>query len=157
MATHNKLVTVDVSDPTNLIQLGSADAGFFQSRGVTVKDNIAYFADEGKGLLTIDVTDPEQPIYLNWVKKSIGAKDVEVVDGIAYIANDSKGVVLVDVNDPANPVFLGSADAIGFGGGIDVANGDIYFASTFGGLHIYEYEPSSFRPTLFERWGFGER
>ncbi|WP_437929231.1 redoxin domain-containing protein [Sorangium sp. So ce291] len=87
--------------------------GFTNAWGVAARDNQVFVADGVDGLVTVDATDPAQPIELGRVATGGQAKGVVVDGDFAYVAAGSAGVAVVDVSDLANPVVVGRAEMPG--------------------------------------------
>ncbi|KYF85325.1 alkyl hydroperoxide reductase [Sorangium cellulosum] len=87
--------------------------GFTNAWGVAARDNQVFVADGVDGLVTVDATDPAQPIELGRVATGGQAKGVVVDGDYAYVAAGSAGVAVVDVSDLANPVVVGRAEMPG--------------------------------------------
>lgn len=104
--TKGKMIIVDISDPTNLIE-----AGRFESvdscRQVSVIDNRAYVADDDNGLWIFDVSDPANLSVLGQYS-ILGLHGVYINHQIAYLATYYDGLRIVNVSDPTNPFEIGS-------------------------------------------------
>ena len=106
------LVLIDVSDPSNPVELSSwTDGGYpFQ---LDVAGNFVYVADGFEGLEIINVTDPENPSELYQYEGSGEIYDVQIVDDIAYVADWNWGLLVLNVSDPASPDLLASKSITG--------------------------------------------
>lgn len=101
---------VNVSDPAhprveNIYQVENGRALW-----VYVSGNYAYLADAPRGLLIIDVSDPQNPSIVGSYNPEGDAlvAGVFVVDTLAYVAAVDSGFRIVNVADPHNPVEVGS-------------------------------------------------
>ena len=95
----------DVSDPAN----PSFVSRFYlegEGKGIFVKDNYAYLADDFNGLVIFDVSNPTNPDSVSSYNTSGGVEDVFIQDSIAYVAAGSRGLHIINVKDPANPSFI---------------------------------------------------
>ena len=105
------LVTVNVSNPKQLTQLGSCKIFAERVREVDmsmkVVNNTVYMIVT-HGFITIDVNNPKQPIQLGrYYNYSMRPHDIEIIDNIVYIADTSSGLVMFDVSNPEQPTQLG--------------------------------------------------
>jgi hypothetical protein len=69
----------------------------------------AYLADEGTGILIIDVADPIRPRILGSTTVTGSTRDISVVGVHAYVTNSLGDLYTVNCADPANPRVLRSA------------------------------------------------
>ncbi|MGK3966185.1 redoxin domain-containing protein [Sorangium sp. So ce118] len=87
--------------------------GFTNAWGIAARGNQVFVADGVEGLVTVDATDPAQPIELGRVATGGQAKGVVVDGDFAYVAAGSAGVAVVDISDLASPVVVGRAEMPG--------------------------------------------
>jgi len=83
--------TIMLVNPTSIIQAGQA---------LTVVGNIAYLANGNGGIVTVDVTNPTQPVELSRLSLTGTAYDVRAVGNRAFVATYTSGIQLVDVSNP---------------------------------------------------------
>jgi len=101
------LVIIDVSDPSNPVELGSfRDDGFPMK--LDVEGEFVYMADTLGSLRIINVSDPTNPEQVGEYTGSGEIYDVQVIGNIAYVADYGLGLILIDVRDPRNPTFITS-------------------------------------------------
>jgi hypothetical protein len=98
------LRVVDVSDPTNPVEVGSCITP--ETEGLALDGTKVYIAGSTAGLRTIDASDPAGPIEVGRFVVPFYADEVEVVGDYAYVA--SNGLHIVDVTAPANPIAVGA-------------------------------------------------
>lgn len=98
---------VDVSNPGNLVRLGTIDIATSAYDAVAVYGNTAYMADDSGNLQLVDITDPAQP-------KTIGAAGhpgfvtkVALSGKWIYVACAGAGIQMIDVENPAMPILAG--------------------------------------------------
>jgi hypothetical protein len=101
------LVTLDVSDPMNITDLGRVRFPGV-AHDLAVDGTTAYVAAENGGLVIVDVTDPTAPTVLSTVEVPGSAIAVDYDDGRVYLGawNDAR---VYDVADPSNPRIIGAA------------------------------------------------
>lgn len=111
------LQIIDVADPTLPELLGSYLA--VRPLGIWVADNLAYVADQERGLLIIDLSDPLRPV-LRGIYEHKGIFDVQVVGGTAFAASRGPSIahfpsgflLVIDVSDPSDPVLSSQYGAL---------------------------------------------
>jgi hypothetical protein len=87
-----------------------------KASNLVVKNGILYYGDFRGGLCTVDVSDPENPVFLDrlllpqHVHVLKEAQGLDVVGGYAYVANPWGGMAVVDVSNPANLFQVGYYD-----------------------------------------------
>ncbi len=101
---------------SHLTKLGSYNTAG-ESKDVTLSSDgsKAYVADDDKGLVIVDISDPYNPTKLSSYNTAGNAKAVALSsDGTkAYVADYRNGLVIVDISNPAHPTKLGSCDTAG--------------------------------------------
>jgi len=115
------LITVDVSDPDNLIVTDYWNTDDSKMNGSAIKDNVLYVSHwykfHGVRLFDIDI-NPAVPTYLKNIDTDIPgfaqpaySWDVEVYEDLLYVTLDDQdstknsGIKTFDISDPENPVF----------------------------------------------------
>jgi len=81
--------------------------------------------DTGGGLWTLDVTDPTDPVPVDYAQRGLTtALDVAVAGDYAYVAGGEAGLAVVDVSEPTAPHVVASIDLQGYAWAVTIA-GDI--------------------------------
>jgi len=100
---------VDVSDPSNPVQLGRYNIPTREGMGLSVykSGNYAYLAGKQGGLYIIDVSDSTNPtLVAQWIDSSTRpiphARGVFVKDNYAYL-DYGKSLRILDISNPTNP------------------------------------------------------
>jgi len=113
-------------------RVGSYDVGLENSWDVLVLGDrdLAYVADGIGGLVSLDITDPMNPVELDRVLMGGQARDIMVNGDTVYVAAESGGVAVIDAADPSNMQLVNTMD-VGNGGAIaiDYDNGYLYVAA----------------------------
>jgi hypothetical protein len=116
----------------------------------TTRNNYAYVADGGNGLLIVDVTEPSTPIIVGHLNTEGSAWEVYVSGNYAYVADGGNGLIIVDVTEPSTPIIVGHLDTEGldaFAREVYISGNYAYVADGANGLLIVDIStPSS--PTL---------
>jgi hypothetical protein len=138
VVSSTSLQIVDVSDATRPILLGLATTG--QPRDVALQGDVAYVADYEWGFVTVDVSDPSAPLFLNAIQPVFGGLlfDVAVANGFAFGADVYfvNGVPILGLQDPESPVPQAILDFSQFGDfdgtGIAVDSAFVYLTASLG-------------------------
>ncbi len=76
-----------------------------------IVENIMYAADFARGLIIIDITDPENPIEIgNYDDDNVAARGIDVHGDYVYLAHGTDGIEIFDVSNPALPELVGWYD-----------------------------------------------
>lgn len=115
---------------------------------VRVEGDLAYVADGIGGLVTIDVSDPLNPVELDRVLFGGQARDIMVNGDVVYVAAESGGVAVVDASDPADLYYVQSLD-VGSGGAIaiDFDNGKLYVGA-WNDARVYDTTVDPYYPAI---------
>ncbi|WP_235284320.1 PKD domain-containing protein [Methanosarcina sp. 1.H.A.2.2] len=114
----NGIFIVDISNPSSPLLKGihatspiiwNGDYGYGGCiKSVAVSGNYAYVADEGNGLLIVDVSNASSPVLKGSYPAAEYAFDVAVSGNYAYVVNSNNGLAIIDISDPSSPVLNGS-------------------------------------------------
>ena len=127
-----RLIVLDISDPTNLVEIGRTQVlPGFVSR-VIVANNYAYAISPNFGLQIIDVSNPSHPVEIGALSdESAGEiRGFDVVGHYAYLTNRYPGLKVIDVSDPTAPAVVGTYD-LQFPGDIQVVGDYAYIAASW--------------------------
>ena len=83
-----------------------------EATSVWVEDSLAYISCLF-GLWIVDVSDPSQPIGVNYYQIDNYVEDVIISKGNAFLAVDIGGLLILDVNNPQHITLLASFDTWG--------------------------------------------
>ncbi len=123
--TPRGLVLIDVSDPSNPVELGSLEDEDFPIK-LDVEGDIVYVADQFGSLRIIDASDPTNPVQIGEYVNSGETYDVQVIGDIAYVADLSEGLIILNVSEPSSPEVLGQYSILGACIQLHVANDLVY-------------------------------
>lgn len=96
---------IDVSNPSNVTLLGTADLGG-DSRAVVVSGNYAYVAARDSGVYVVDVTNPASPIKIKTLQTP-RARGISINGSTVYVAASDSGMGMIDITNPSNPIIVG--------------------------------------------------
>ncbi|HEC78169.1 MAG TPA: T9SS type A sorting domain-containing protein [candidate division WOR-3 bacterium] len=131
---------INVKNPSSPELLGTITTASFVWN-VYVSGNYAYIANDGDGLMIIDVSDPQNPFEAAFFHTSTPTyystvTCVHVSGNYAYLANGWDGLRILDVSDPENPWQVGICNTPGFAEGVYVSGNYAYVADWWNGLRI---------------------
>jgi fibronectin type 3 domain-containing protein len=130
----------DISDPAQPTLTGGVLGfpGYFHGVDVFVAGTHAFVAFGDYGLLTIDVSDPENPVLAGAVDTPGKAVGVYVAGNYAFVADDTEGLQIIDVSEPQNPELAAAFDTPGDASDVYVAGNYAYVADGGYGLVIID-------------------
>jgi hypothetical protein len=102
----------DVSDPHNAAYLGESSLPLKPYEFV-IREPYIYVADNGGGLLILDVSDPTYILEASRTLTARHAQSLALVDDYVYLADhrENGGIQVMDVSDPYNPQVIGFCQA----------------------------------------------
>jgi hypothetical protein len=109
-AWNDGLISVDISDPSNLAQAAAYSEHLGQTRDVVVSGNYAYVARGWGGLRIVDISMPTNPNLVSHLFTPGYAWTLALQGNYIYIANHRNGLRIIDVSDPLNPWEVGSVE-----------------------------------------------
>ena len=124
-----RLISVDISDPTDPYILGSARWPGLPT-SIAIRDGMAYLTDEHFGVRVGDVSDPNDPLRLDTLDTSGSPYSLSLNGDRLYVAASGHGVVSFDVSDPSSIELVGYAPMADGPWGVDVKDGLIVTATS---------------------------
>jgi CSLREA domain-containing protein len=139
-ATKQGLYILDVSDPTNPIELGfsASDYGSWQ---VTVVDTIAYLPESNAGIRIVNISDPQNPLDLGYFGTPGPTVWIEVIGSTAYVAELTAGIQILDITNLLQPDSIGMYDTQ-YADGIHIQGDTLYLAASSWGLELVDISTS---------------
>lgn len=116
------------NEVNELTRVGTA-TGFVNAWGVVARDNTVFVADGVGGLVTVDATDPTNPVVLGQVTTGGQARGLVLDGDIAYVASGSAGVSVIDISDLANPTVVATIGMPGTALRVDYSAGHLFVAA----------------------------
>lgn len=114
---------------------------------VQVEGDTLYIAAEHGGVISYDVSNPEEPRMLD-VVDTVFALKVDVVDGIVYVADKAGGLLVIDAHDPADMRIVGYCDTPGESHGVCASQGYAYVADGTAGLQVIDLHGLTETPVI---------
>lgn len=134
----NGIFIVDISNPSSPILEGMYDTSppiiieNYDYTGsiwsVSVSGNYAYVADEGNGLLIVDISNPSSPILKGSYDTAGLAYDVAVSGNYAYVADSKNGLAIIDISNPSSPILVGNYNTSGYAECVSISGNYAYVA-----------------------------
>jgi hypothetical protein len=72
---------------------------------MSISGNYAYCTFP-RGLMTIDISDPANPLQVNFMHLSGYAMKIEIQENLAVVSVDNSILFIIDISDPANPQII---------------------------------------------------
>jgi len=94
------------------------------------------------GLVILDISDPEIPIFVSSYVTPGRTHDIDVENGYAYLADDT-GLHIIDVSIPEDPVYVSQYDTYGRAFGVFVYGDHVIVACGSQGLLIFDVSDPS--------------
>ncbi|MBZ0265388.1 T9SS type A sorting domain-containing protein [bacterium] len=137
-SNYDHLNIYSVADPENPL--------FFQRvytpmlREIEVDDPIAYFAAGYGGLITVDISDPTNPVELARLgnESSLYGCDLDTDNQLFIGAAQDDGIWIIDVSNPVVPVSLSELNLNATTNSVS-HSGDYLFCSTSEGVIVVDY------------------
>ncbi len=126
---------IDVTNPSNVSLLGTADLGG-DSRAVVVSGNYAYVAARDSGVYVVDVTNPASPVKIKTILTP-RARGIAINGSIVYVAASDSGMGIIDIINPSDPVVVAYTGSEVYGENVAV-NGNIAGITDYGQITFYD-------------------
>ena len=104
-----ELVTLDISDPSNIAQLNTLDLGMTEWTFIVAHNNALYLTEPGHAIQVIDITTPDLPSVGQMLPVN-SLVHQPVVNGNYMYAGKTD---IFDVSNPTNPIHAGNM-ALGY-------------------------------------------
>jgi hypothetical protein len=143
-AASNGVVIVDISNPTNIVELGRYDTPGVACK-IEVHNNLAYVADSAGGLQILDISIPTNITWVGGTTNSGTFTDLQVAGNLVYVSDSTAHKLLVmDVSAPTNTVQLAQYPIGSTLFGFQISGHIAYVATGAEGLRIYDIsEPTN--------------
>ncbi|MCI0394570.1 MAG: PKD domain-containing protein [Chloroflexi bacterium] len=128
---------LDVSDPTNPVELG-----YFDSDGsadaVAVLGNYAYLGKTSGTVevVVLNVSNPANPVEVNDLNTNGSVRGLALANNYLYVAQSSQDLTVYSLANPAAPAFAGNYVVIGTPGDLTVDNDRAYVTAGTAGVRI---------------------
>lgn len=124
--------TIDVSDPSNPIEVGSINLPGSTVFDIKVEGNYAYIVGGKDPLIIVDISDPLNPVVASTSLACGDCKAVLVHDGYAYITDNlGDSLIIANVSNPNSPIFAASVTGLTFPRDVVIYQNFAYVISQF--------------------------
>ena len=125
----NGMYIVDISDPENMTVISHYDT-LEASTGIFVDGDYCFLGNRYFGIEIVDVSDKNNPQYVNSIKLNSEYQDCFVLDGYLYVGvYAQKRVDIYDIHDLMYPKLKAQIDVDGCAQGLYV-RGDMLYVAT---------------------------
>ena len=100
----------DVSDPGDPLPVSQFVYGGGGIEDLDIENGVAACAYWEQGMVTVDISDPANPVEMGFINAPFWFKDVEVLNGYAYLCTMYQDFIVVNIGDPYNPYIEGTYD-----------------------------------------------
>ncbi len=137
----NQLQFVDITDPTNLTQISIFERST-TGEGIVFFDETTVVTSSDTGIMVVDVSNPSSPRKVSDLAIPGTVMEIFLDDSTAYLSSLGAGIQIVDLSDIENPILIGTVDTPGIAYDCHVQGDIMLVADSFGGLLIYQHNPS---------------
>jgi hypothetical protein len=122
----------------NIKKVGQYDTGG-EVVGVAFYNNYVFLADQVKGLVILDITNPSNPTYVNeYQAEGESVYDVKIIDDMAFIAHGRAGLKILDITNPLSIIELGSLSDSGIAWKVLIVSDLVYLVDRINGIEIID-------------------
>ncbi|MCX6647609.1 MAG: hypothetical protein NTY09_14800, partial [bacterium] len=140
-------ISVHDESPFNLVDVTPPWLNF-SPEGICLDGNYAYIAGGINGLHIFDISDPENPTWVNWVDTPGEARCVTVSGGYAYVTDysdfystNNASLHIIDIDPPGSAYIVKSVDTPGAAYSVTVS-GEYAFVADWGpGIQVIDIQP----------------
>ena len=141
----SSIIVVDVSDPSNPVQVNSiAVSAAPRSLYLDTVRNLLFVSKYQYGIEVIDVSDPNSPILVgSWDGPSYG---LSIQDDVAYVATNKEYFDVLDISNLSKIKLLDQVDYFSFGGPTAlpdtsvtyIHNGHLWVGASTNNVNVFE-------------------
>jgi len=137
----------------DLVFVGSASL-LGSAEGLCIDGNHAYVAGGNDGVISIDISDPENPTISDTYATTSSAQGVDVAGDYAYVACYTGGLLKIDITTPSDLQFVGSTPLSNNANRLCVSGGYVYVATAGGALQIVDTTGSLSEVSTYDNIGW---
>ncbi len=108
------------------------------SVGVAVSGHTAIIADHLGGIIQVDISDPANPVPVDYSDTPGVARFVKIDGNYCYVADDSNGLVIYRFDPTSGLAYQGTVNTPGNANCVDIAGHLAFVADDSGGLQIID-------------------
>ncbi len=140
----------------NLVHIGSI-AGGYDYNDIRIRGNVAFIAAGESGLLSVDISDPANPVYLDNHTYAPGRfyRRLDIQGHLAFVCDyPFGGIRIYDISDPSNLQYL-STWTLSYPLDVAVAGEVIFAADGTYGVYLANASNPFTNPTLIDFYDLG--
>jgi hypothetical protein len=103
-----------------------------EANGVVLQGDLAFVADGPRGLVILDVSEPNNIRFVGEVDTPGDAKRVVVTESVALVADSIGGLQVIDISNPTSPAIVGAVTTPGTAVDLVEIDGLVYVADIVG-------------------------
>jgi len=121
-------MVLNISDPTNLREIGSPDIFNGVAQDVVIISNIAFVAIGGGGLYLINISYPHNPMVLGVYDTMDYGEEVSISGQYDYFANGLRGFIALNISNSSQPVRVRTIYILNYVFDVSIKNQYAYLA-----------------------------
>jgi hypothetical protein len=125
---------INIANPHNPSLVGTYSTEY--PSDVAVAGDLAFMAEQLRGLLIINITNPASPTLVGTYDTPGPARGVAVAGDLAFVADYTNGLQIINTTNPASPTLVGTYNTPGTAEQVAVAGNLAFVADYEGGLQI---------------------
>lgn len=129
---------IDISDPSNPWEVVSRRSWGDQLPGIAIEGDLAYFANERRGVRVRNISNPAVPDIAGEYETGAQAYGVAVRGDYAYVADHLPGLYVLDISNPGAPKAVGRVDTPGGCFRVELSGQYAFVGDGFSGLRIID-------------------
>jgi len=137
VAAHDDGVRVYQTDSAGAPSFVTEFSGGGNAWKLALAGDHAFLADNLRGLVVVDVSDPSQPVELQTYATTGSPRDVDARDGRVYVALGGGGLDVFDASIPTKLTAVGNVPSHGSAQAVSVGDG---FVSVAAWSHVAVYD-----------------
>jgi len=110
MSNSLEIFLLDISDAQNPSILSEIEFDRIIDGGIEFKDTVLYALDDIDRLISINIRNPRQPVFLDTLQLQEDSYGMHLEDSLIVIANGSNGISFVNCSDPENLSLITTID-----------------------------------------------
>ena len=130
--TNSGLSVADISDPSSIKEISALelDLQYVQGLGnrIYVQGDYVYITHYSKGVIIININDPQNPQFTTSLDITLNSDDVFVEDTLMYLACGAEGAKIYGIADPEHPQLLSEIAASSYVFSLFAVNNRLYLA-----------------------------
>ncbi|MCX6647232.1 MAG: PKD domain-containing protein [bacterium] len=110
-------------------------------KDIAVYGNYAYYASLGPFISIMDISDPNNPVFVSYFYTTDNTINLEIDGTNLYVTKGYAGFSVYSLANPVSPTYLNSVDSVGYAVDIAVEGGYAYETVQSEGLLVIDVDP----------------